>query len=67
VTGETTIRHEETRWLFEGVLSFYGSPTGKYRGFECIQQLAASRYTARGAMLEEDKVISTWALDLTAA
>lgn len=116
VAGETTIRHEEKRWLFEGVLrvkgdrpalhhnryeiepfspgarsthwsssnpaigalrgrfvlsgdailSFYSSPTGKYRGFECIQQRAAERYSARGTLLEEDKVISTWALELTA-
>ena len=116
VAGETTIRHEEKRWLFEGVLrvkgdrpalhhnryeiepfspgarsthwsstnpaigalrgrfilsgdailSFYSSPTGKYRGFECIQQRDAARYSARGTLLEEDKVISTWALELTA-
>ena len=116
VAGETTIRHEEKRWLFEGVLrvkgdrpalhhnryeiepfspgarsthwssinpaigalrgrfvlsgdailSFYSSPTGKYRGFECIQQRDAERYSARGTLLEEDKVISTWALELTA-
>ena len=116
VAGETTIRHEEKRWLFEGVLrvkgdrpalhhnryeiepfspgarsthwsstnpaigalrgrfilsgdailSFYTSPTGKYRGFECIQQRDAGRYSARGTLLEEDKVISTWALELTA-
>jgi len=116
VTGETTIRHEDKRWLFEGVLrvkgdrpalhhnryeiepfspgarsthwsstnpaigalrgrfvlsgdailSFYSSPTGKYRGFECIQQRDAGHYSARGTLLEEDKVISTWALELTA-
>jgi len=115
VSGETVIRHEEKRWLFEGVLrvkgdrpalhhnryeiepfspgarsthwsstnpaigalrgrfvlsgdailSFYSSPTGKYRGFECLQQRDASRYSARGTLLEEDKVISTWALELT--
>ena len=116
VAGETTIRHEEKRWLFEGVLrvkgdrpalhhnryeiepfspgarsthwsstnpaigalrgrfvlsgdailSFYSSPTGKYRGFECIQQRDSGSYSARGTLLEEDKVISTWALELTA-
>ena len=116
VAGETTICHEEKRWLFDGVLrvkgdrpalhhnryeiepfspgarsthwsstnpaigalrgrfilsgdailSFYSSPTGKYRGFECIQQRDAGRYSARGTLLEEDKVISTWALELTA-
>lgn len=115
VSGETSIRHEEKRWLFEGVLrvkgdrpalhhnryeiepfspgarsthwsstnpaigalrgrfvlsgdailSFYSSPTGKYRGFECIQQRDAGHYSARGTLLEEDKVISTWALELT--
>jgi len=115
VAGETTIRHEEKRWLFEGVLrvkgerpalhhnryeiepfspgarsthwssnnpavgalrgrfvlagdailSFYQSPTGRYRGFECLQQRDRSRYYVRGTMLDEDEVISTWAFDLT--
>jgi hypothetical protein len=115
VDGETTIRHEPSRWLFEGVLrvrgerpalhhnrydiapfspggrsthwtsnnpavgalrgrfvlagdailSFYASPTGRYRGFECLQKRDATRYTARGALMEEDKVLSTWALELT--
>ena len=117
VAGETTIRHEEKRWLFEGVLrvrgerpalhhnryeiepfspgarsthwtssnpavgalrgrfvlagdailSFYASPTGRYRGFECLQQREQARYAVRGTLLEEDKVLSTWALELTRA
>jgi len=117
VSGETSIRHEESKWHFEGVLrvrgnrpalqhnryeiepmragarsthwtssnpvlgtlrgrfvlagdsilSFYSSPTGRYHGFECLQQRDQSRYSVRGAMMEEDKVISTWALELTAA
>jgi hypothetical protein len=37
----------------------------RYRGFECIQQRDARPYSVRGAMLEEDKLISTWALELT--
>jgi hypothetical protein len=49
----------------DAILSFYASPTGRYRGFECLQQHDAGRYSARGALLEEDKVISTWALELT--
>ena len=115
VSGETTIRHAEKRWLFEGVLrvkgdrpalhhnryeiepfspgarsthwsstnpaigalrgrfvlagdailSFYASPTGRYRGFESLAMISDSRYAARGALLEEDKVVSTWALELT--
>jgi hypothetical protein len=114
VIGDTTIRHEERRWLFEGVLrvrgdrpalhhnryeiepfapgarsthwnstnpaigalrgrfvlagdailSSYASPTGRYRGFECIQQRDAQRYTVRGTLLDEDKVVSSWALEL---
>jgi len=32
---------------------------------ECIQQRDPSRYSVRGSLLEEDKVISTWALELT--
>ena len=50
----------------DSILSFYTSPTGRYRGFECLQQRDARRYSVRGAMLEEDKVVSTWALELTA-
>jgi hypothetical protein len=115
VSGDTTIRHEEKRWLFEGVLrvkcerpalhhnryeiepfapgsrsthwtsvnpavgalhgrfvlagdailSFYSSPTGRYRGFECLQQRDTGRYVARGSFLDEDKVLSTWAMELT--
>jgi hypothetical protein len=115
VSGETTIRHEEKRWLFEGVLrvkgerpalhhnryeiepfspgarsthwtssnpavgalrgrfvlagdailSFYASPTGRYRGFECLLQRTEKSYSAHGALLEEDKVVSTWALELS--
>ena len=49
----------------DAILSFYASPTGRYRGFECIQQREPTRYSVRGSMLEEDKVLSTWALELT--
>ena len=116
VSGETTIRHEDGKWHFDGVLrvlgdrpalqhnryeivplsdgarsthwsssnpvlgtlagrfvlagdailSFYASPTGRYRGYECIQQRDERRYSVRGAMMDEDKVISSWALELTA-
>jgi hypothetical protein len=117
VDGDTTIRHEEKRWLFDGVLrvrgpraalhhnryeiepfspgarsthwtstnpaigalrgrfvlagdailSSYASPTGRYRGFECIQRIKERRYSVRGTLLDEDKVLSSWALDLTLA
>jgi len=116
VSGETTVRHENAQWYFEGVLrvrgdrpalqhnryeieplvpgarathwsstsatigtlrgrfvlagdailSFYSNVSGRYRGFECIQQRDERRYSVRGAMMEEDKVISTWMLELTA-
>jgi phosphate-selective porin len=49
----------------DSILSSYSSPTLRYRGFECIQQRDARRYSVRGAMLEEDKLISSWALELT--
>ena len=49
----------------DAILSFYSSPTGRYRGYESIQQRDAMRYTVRGSLLEEDKLLSTWALDLT--
>ena len=50
----------------DAILSFYANTTGRYRGFECIQQRDKGRYSVRGAMMEEDKIISTWALELTA-
>lgn len=49
----------------DAILSFYASGTGRYRGFECLQQTDAKTYLVRGAMLEQDKVISTWVLELS--
>jgi len=49
----------------DAILSAYASPSARYRGFECIQQRDKRRYSVRGAMLEEDKLISSWALELT--
>jgi hypothetical protein len=49
----------------DAILSFYATPSGRFRGFECIQRAAEERYTVRGSLLEEDKVISTWSLELT--
>ncbi len=49
----------------DAILSFYSSPTGRYRGFESLKQETERLYSARGAMLDEDKVISTWALELS--
>ena len=56
------------RFILSGdaILSSYSSPTGRYRGFECIQQRDPRAYSVRGALLDEDKVISTWALELSA-
>lgn len=51
----------------DAILSFYASGTGRYRGFECMQQKDARTYLVRGAMLEADKVISTWVLELKRA
>ena len=51
----------------DAILSFYSSPTGRYRGFECLQQESETRYSARGALLDEDKLISSWALELSLA
>jgi hypothetical protein len=48
----------------DAILSSYASPTGRYRGFECLQQRDERHYSARGTLLEEDKVISTWAVEL---
>ena len=50
----------------DAILSFYASATGRHRGFECLQQRDERHYSVRGALLEEDKVISTWALELSA-
>jgi hypothetical protein len=49
----------------DAILSFYASATGRYRGFECMQQRDTRHYLVRGTMLEQDKVISTWVLELT--
>jgi hypothetical protein len=49
----------------DAILSFYASPTGRYRGFECIQQRDVRRYSVRGTLLDEDKVMSNWAMELT--
>jgi len=49
----------------DAILSFYASPTGRYRGFESIQQRDRVRYSVRGSLLEEDKLLSSWALELT--
>ncbi|MGH8688957.1 MAG: hypothetical protein ACREVQ_14740 [Burkholderiales bacterium] len=51
----------------DAILSFYASATGRYRGFESFQQRDPKHYAVRGAMLEHDKVISTWALELETA
>jgi hypothetical protein len=51
----------------DAILSFYASPTGRYRGFECLKKENEKCYSVRGAMLDEDKLISTWALELTSA
>ena len=49
----------------DAILSFYASPSGRYRGFECLLQRDARRYAAHGTLMDEDKVLSTWALELT--
>jgi hypothetical protein len=49
----------------DAILSAYSSPSARYRGFECIQQRDDTHYSVRGTLLEEDKVISTWAVELT--
>jgi len=48
----------------DAILSFYSSATGRYRGFESMQQKDAKHYAVRGAMLDQDKLISTWVLEL---
>lgn len=48
----------------DAILSFYASATQRYRGFECLQQKDARHYQVHGAMLDQDKVISTWVLEL---
>jgi hypothetical protein len=48
----------------DAILSIYASATGRYRGFEALQHIDPARYTVRGTLLEEDKVLSTWTLEL---
>jgi uncharacterized protein (DUF2147 family) len=49
----------------DAILSFYSSPTGRYRGFECLKKQNDRTYSAHGALLDEDKLISSWAMELT--
>jgi hypothetical protein len=49
------------------ILSFYASATGRYRGYESMRQTNERRYAVRGAMLDQDKLISTWVLELELA
>lgn len=51
----------------DAILSFYATGTGRYRGFECMQQKDARHYKVHGAMLDQDKVVSTWVLELQLA
>jgi hypothetical protein len=48
----------------DSILSFCASPTARYRGVECLIRLDETRYAARGTFLEEDRVLSTWSLEL---
>jgi len=48
----------------DAILSFYASATNRYRGFECMLQKDAKHYAVHGAMLDQDKVVSTWVLEL---
>lgn len=51
----------------DAILSFYASATQRYRGFECMRQEDAKHYSVHGAMLDQDKVISTWVIELQLA
>lgn len=51
----------------DAILSFYASASGRYRGFECLKKEDDRSYSVRGAMLDEDKLVSSWALALTQA
>ncbi len=66
-SSNPTIGALRGRFVLSGdtILSFYSSPTGRYRGFESLKKETERLYNARGALLDEDKVISTWALDLS--
>jgi hypothetical protein len=49
----------------DSILSFYASATGRYRGFESLLRRDRARYSVRGSLLEEDKLVSSWSLELT--
>ena len=49
----------------DAILSLYASVTGRYRGFESFLQRPDGGYSVRGTLLDEDKVMSTWMLELT--
>ena len=63
VIGSETYAHRGR--VADSILSFYASPTGRYRGFESLLRRDRARYMVRGSLLEEDKLVSSWALELT--
>ena len=50
----------------DAILSAYESATGRYRGQDTILRREERRYSARGALLDGGKLLSAWAIELTA-
>ena len=47
------------------IISLYDCAASKYHGAEHLQQLDASRYRAAGILLLEDRLLTSWQLELT--
>ena len=75
MSGETSIRHENGEWRFESVLRIRGErPALQHNRYEIEPFSQGARSThwialnpAIGALLDEDKLISSWALELSLA
>jgi len=49
------------------ILSAYESATARYRGQDTIIRRDAKRYSARGALLDGNKLLSAWRIELSLA
>jgi len=51
----------------DAILSSYASATGRYRGQDTMFRRDERRYSARGAMMDGERVISAWRIELLRA
>ena len=49
----------------DAILSAYESATGRYRGQDTIMRRDETHYSARGALFDGGRILSTWSIELT--